>query len=81
MLGSIGGPEMLIILVVALIVFGPRRLPELGRSLGRGLSELRRASTDLRDTLEREIRVETPPAPPPANALPPVPADTAAPRD
>ena len=68
MLGSIGGPEMLIILVVALIVFGPRRLPELGRSLGRGLSELRRASTDLRDTLEREIRTEPPPAPPPSSS-------------
>ena len=81
MLGSIGGPEMLIILVVALIVFGPRRLPELGRSLGRGLSELRRASTDLRDTLEREIRIEETPAPPSPAGLPSVPADPAAPRD
>ena len=81
MLGSIGGPEMLIILVVALIVFGPRRLPELGRSLGRGLSELRRASTDLRDTLEREIRIEETPAPSPPAGPPPVPADPAAPRD
>jgi TatA/E family protein of Tat protein translocase len=58
MLGSIGMPELIIILVIALIVFGPRKLPELGRSLGRSIGEFRRASNDLKNTLEEEIRVE-----------------------
>lgn len=51
-------PELIIILVIALIVFGPRKLPDLGRSLGRSLSEFKRASSELRSTLEDEIRVE-----------------------
>jgi Tat protein translocase TatB subunit len=58
MFGSIGMPELLIIFVIALIFFGPRKLPELGRSLGRSLSEFKRASNELRNTLEEEIRVE-----------------------
>ena len=51
-------PELIIILVIALIIFGPRKLPELGKSLGRSLSEFKRASNELRSTLEDEIRVE-----------------------
>jgi TatA/E family protein of Tat protein translocase len=51
-------PELIIIFVIALIVFGPRKLPELGKSLGRSLAEFKRASNDLRHTLEEEIRVE-----------------------
>jgi sec-independent protein translocase protein TatA len=58
MFGSIGMPEMIIILVIALIVFGPRKLPELGRSLGRSINEFKKASNELRSTLEDEIRVE-----------------------
>ncbi|HWS75006.1 MAG TPA: TatA/E family twin arginine-targeting protein translocase [Quisquiliibacterium sp.] len=58
MFGSIGMPELVIILVIALIIFGPRKLPELGRSLGRSIGEFRRASNELRSTLEEEIRVE-----------------------
>jgi sec-independent protein translocase protein TatA len=58
MFGSIGMPELIIIFVIALIVFGPRKLPELGRSLGRSLAEFKRASNELRHTLEEEIRVE-----------------------
>jgi TatA/E family protein of Tat protein translocase len=57
-MGPIGFPELLIILVVALIVFGPRKLPELGRSLGKSLSEFKRASNELRSTLEDEIRID-----------------------
>ncbi len=58
MFGSIGMPELIIIFVIALIIFGPRKLPELGRSLGRSLSEFKRASNELRSTLEEEIRIE-----------------------
>src|SRR5499426_1773305 len=58
MFGSIGMPEMLIILMIALIVFGPRKLPELGRSLGKSLAEFKRASNELRNTLDEEIRLE-----------------------
>jgi sec-independent protein translocase protein TatA len=58
MFGSIGMPEMLIILVIALIIFGPRKLPELGRSLGKSLAEFKRASNELKNTLEEEIRLD-----------------------
>jgi TatA/E family protein of Tat protein translocase len=58
MFGSIGMPELIIILVIALIIFGPRKLPELGRSLGRSIGEFKKASNELRNTLEEEIRIE-----------------------
>jgi len=48
-------PELILIFLVALLVFGPRKLPELGRSLGRGLAEFRKASEDLKRTIEDEI--------------------------
>ncbi|MFN8063003.1 MAG: TatA/E family twin arginine-targeting protein translocase [Vicinamibacterales bacterium] len=58
MFGSIGMPELVIILVLALIIFGPRKLPELGKSLGKSIGEFKRASNELRSSLEEEIRVE-----------------------
>ncbi len=58
MFGSLGMPELVIILVIALIVFGPRKLPELGRSLGKSIGEFRKASNDLKHTLDEEIRLE-----------------------
>ena len=61
MFGSIGMPELIIIFVIALIIFGPRKLPELGRSLGKSLAEFKRASNELKNTLEEEIRVEETP--------------------
>jgi TatA/E family protein of Tat protein translocase len=51
-------PELVIILVIALIIFGPRKLPELGRSLGKSIGEFKKASSELQRTLEDEIRVE-----------------------
>ena len=58
MFGSLGMGELIIIFTVALIVFGPRKLPELGRSLGKSLQEFKRASSELRHTLDEEISVE-----------------------
>jgi len=58
MLPNLGWAELVIIGVIALIIFGPRKLPELGRSLGKSLSEFRKASNELRNTLEEEVRVE-----------------------
>src|SRR5262245_53304654 len=58
MFGSIGMPELIIIFVIALIIFGPRKLPELGKSLGKSLAEFKKASNELRNTLEEEIRIE-----------------------
>ena|SRR5437667_4035995 len=84
MFGSIGMPELIIILVIALIIFGPRKLPELGRSLGRSINEFKKASNELRSTLEEEIRVDeqrekataAASATPPAATPPPVDATT-----
>jgi TatA/E family protein of Tat protein translocase len=56
MFGSLGMPELIVIFVIALIVFGPRKLPELGRSLGRSIAEFKKATNDFQSTLEDEIR-------------------------
>lgn len=58
MFGSLGVPELLLIFVVILIVFGPRRIPEIGRTLGKALGEFRKATDDLKSTIEREVRLE-----------------------
>jgi TatA/E family protein of Tat protein translocase len=79
MFGSLGFPELIVIFVIALIIFGPRKLPEIGKSLGKSLAEFKKASNELRNTLEEEIRVEeqreqvkavTPPPPAAAPVVP-----------
>jgi Tat protein translocase TatB subunit len=57
-LGSIGGAELVLILLLALLLFGPRRLPQIGRTLGKALGDLRRATTDFKTNLEREVNLE-----------------------
>ncbi len=74
MFGSLGMSELIIILVIALIIFGPRKLPELGRSLGKSIGEFKRASNELRSTIEEEIRVEE--TKPVVSAAPPAPVAT-----
>jgi len=58
MFGSIGGPEILLIFVLALLLFGPRRLPDIGRALGKTVAEFRKATSEFRSTLEREVELE-----------------------
>jgi TatA/E family protein of Tat protein translocase len=57
-MGSLGWQEIMVILVIALIVFGPRKLPQLGKTLGKALGEFRRATNDLKNTLEVEVHKE-----------------------
>jgi sec-independent protein translocase protein TatA len=83
MLGSIGMPELVLIFIVALIVFGPKKLPEIGKSLGKGLAEFKKASDDFKQSIQKEVdglkeeaRLEppVPPAPAPSAAVPAPPA-------
>ena len=58
MFGNIGFPELLIILAVALLIFGPKKLPEVGKSIGRAVREFRRTSDEIKERIEEEIRVD-----------------------
>lgn len=86
---GIGTPELIVILVVALIVLGPQRLPEVARMLGKGLAELRKATSGVTDELNNarrmlEREVETagrPPAKPPSGPEPSAPAGDSLPRN
>ena len=90
-MGSVGTPEILLVLVIALLLFGPQKLPELGKSLGRAIREFKKASSELQETIEREVeevkrayKEEARPGVPgpagmPAGALPPPSAPMPAP--
>ena len=58
MFGSVGGAEFLLIAVLALLLFGPRKLPQIGRSVGKALAEFRGVSRDFKHSLEQEVRLE-----------------------
>jgi len=58
MFGNIGFPELLIILAIALLIFGPKKLPEVGKSIGRAVREFRRTSDEIKERIEEEIRVD-----------------------
>jgi len=86
---GIGTPELLVILIVALIVLGPKRLPEVAKALGKGLAELRKATSGLSDELQNArtmleqetqavLRKATAPPPPPAPAVAPPVAEAVA---
>lgn len=55
---NLGFPELVVIFVIALLVFGPRKLPELGRSLGKSLAEFKKATNELKRTWEEEVKTE-----------------------
>lgn len=55
---NLGFPELVVIFVIALLVFGPRKLPELGKSLGKSLAEFKRATNELKRTWEEEVKTE-----------------------
>jgi sec-independent protein translocase protein TatA len=61
---GLGVPELIFILVLALLIFGPKRMPEIGRTLGRGMSEFRKASNDLKRTINVELALDEQPPPP-----------------
>lgn len=84
MFGTLGGPELILIFIVGLVVFGPRKLPDIGKSLGKMIGEFKRASADFQRTVEDEVETEklrkevssaeyvsSPPETPPAAPLPP----------
>ncbi len=53
---NLGFPEMMFLVLLALLIFGPKKLPEIGRQIGKGLAEFKRASTDFKNQLEDEVR-------------------------
>lgn len=55
---GLGFPELMLIFIVALILFGPKRLPEIGRTLGKAMGEFKKATDELKNTVEREVRAE-----------------------
>jgi TatA/E family protein of Tat protein translocase len=63
---GLGVPELIFILLLALLIFGPKRLPEIGRTLGRGMSEFRKASNELTRSLNTELALDETPTPPAA---------------
>jgi sec-independent protein translocase protein TatA len=95
-MGSLGLPELLFIFVLALLIFGPKKLPEIGRTLGKGMSEFKKASNELKRSLNAEMALEENPTPPqirphrvenpdapatPAPVITPRPAEMAVPSD
>lgn len=77
-LESLGSTELLFILVMALVFFGPRKLPQLSRSLGKNLAEFRKASEDFKQTWEKEVNLEEAERPEPVDRRSLLPADSLA---
>jgi TatA/E family protein of Tat protein translocase len=69
-MGNLGMPELMMIMVLALLLFGPKKLPEIGKQVGKALGEFKRASNDLKRTIEDEmekassaVKIDDPPKP------------------
>jgi sec-independent protein translocase protein TatA len=76
---NIGPGELILILVIVLVIFGPGKLPDIGSAIGRGVREFRKASNDLEDSIRGETKKPAA-APPPPAAPPPAPSDSAEPK-
>jgi sec-independent protein translocase protein TatA len=63
-MGSLGLPELAFIFVLALLIFGPKKLPEIGRTLGRGVAEFRKATNELKRSINTELALDETPIPP-----------------
>ena len=63
-MGSLGLPEIAFILVLALLIFGPKKLPEIGRTLGKGMAEFRKATNELKRSVNTELALDEVPGPP-----------------
>lgn len=63
-MGSLGLPEIAFIFILALLIFGPKKLPEIGRTVGKGVAEFRKATNELKRTLNTELALEEVPEPP-----------------
>ena len=75
MLPNIGAPELIIILVIALLILGPGKLPEVGSSLGKSIREFRKASTDIQESVKVDVNTSPLPATPaPVATAPAAPA-------
>jgi len=61
---NLGPMELAVILILALLIFGPKKLPEIGRTLGRGVAEFRRATNELKRTINTELALDETPSPP-----------------
>ena len=73
MFENIGGSELLVILLVVLIFFGPKKMPEMGKNIGKGIREFKKAMRDIQDDVENSLKepAAPPPPPPPAPPSPP----------
>lgn len=78
---SIGAPELFVVIILALIIFGPRRLPEIGRTVGKSMREFRRAASELRAEIEHDLDEEPPVAPRSRSRPAPKPEENAADGD
>lgn len=58
MFGNIGLPELIVIMGLALLIFGPRKLPEIGRTIGKAVREFKKSTEDIKEKFEEQIRVE-----------------------
>ncbi len=76
-LGMLNTPEVIVILVLALVLFGAKKLPELARGLGQGIKEFKKATRDVQDELTNAMNAEPPYTPPPASLPPPSPPSAA----
>lgn len=64
-MGSLGLPELAFIFILALLIFGPKKLPEIGRTIGKGMAEFRKATSDLKRSINTELALEETPVPQP----------------